>query len=266
VASAIVENVASIRQTAGSGPALAILTVLALADAGLSTATAADDRPFVLAIDPGHGGSNLGAAGPGGAVFEKKITLDVARRLRDRLSADPRIQVVLCRDQDVLVPIRARARCVQAAHADLFLSLHANASPPGVAPGTRRGFEVYVLSPQEIEDDAAVAAAREPDDADAVWAAHRVRNAAARSAKAAYVFEHRLKEAMGPRSSRGIRQRGASLDVLRGTGAPGVLVEIGFLDHPDEAAQLTSAAGQDRLALALARAVVDVGDARSRKH
>jgi N-acetylmuramoyl-L-alanine amidase len=251
---------------AGGGPALAIASVLAWKSGGLSTAAAAEDRPFVLAIDPGHGGSNLGAAGPGGTVFEKKITLDLARRLRDRLAAAPRIQVILCRDQDVLVPIRARARCVQTAHADLFLSLHANASPPGVAPGTRRGFEVYVLSPQEVEDDAAVAAAREPEDADAVWAAHRVRSAAARSARAAYVFEHRLKETLGPRSSRGVRQRGASLDVLRGTGAPGILVEIGFLDHPEESAQLTSAAGQDRLAMALARAVVDVGDVRSAKH
>ena len=224
-------------------------------------ANAAGARPLVVAIDPGHGGSNLGAVGPKAAFFEKKVTLDLARRLRDRLSPTEQIQVVLCRDEDVLVPIRARARCVQTAHADLFVSLHANASPPGVAPGTRRGFEVYVLSPQEIEDDAAVAAAREADDADAVWAAHRVRAAADRSAIAAHLFEHRLKEGLGARASRGIRQRGASLDVLRGTGAPGVLIEVGFLDHPEEGAILASPAGQDRVASALARAIVDFGAA-----
>jgi N-acetylmuramoyl-L-alanine amidase len=146
---------------------------------------------------------------------------------------------------------------VQTARADLFVSLHANATPPGMAAGVRRGFEIYVLSPQEIEDDAAVAAAREPDDADAAWAAHRVRAAAGLSATAAHLVEHRLKEALGARASRGIRQRGASLDVLRGTGAPGMLVEVGFLDHPEEGAALASPAGQDRLASALARAIVD---------
>ena len=235
-------------------------------------ATAPSARPLIVALDAGHGGSNLGAAGAVGAagakspVFEKKVTLELARRLRDRLSSDERVQVVLCRDEDVLVPIRARARCVQAAHADLFISLHANASPPGLAPGTRRGFEIYVLSPQEIEDDAALAAARQPDDADAAWAAHRVRADAARAASAAHLIERHLRDALGPRSSRGIRQRGAALDVLREAGAPGVLVEVGFLDHPEEGATLTSPVGQERIAAALAQAVLDLGAASSPEH
>jgi N-acetylmuramoyl-L-alanine amidase len=230
--------------------------------AGATPGSAAADRPLVVAVDPGHGGSNLGAASAPGAkttVFEKKVTLDLARRLRQRLATDQRVQVVLCRDGDVLIPIRARARCVQAAHADLFISLHANASPPGLAPGTRRGFEVYILSPQEIEDDAALAAARQPDVADAAWAAHRVRADASRATTAARLVEHRLRDALGQRSSRGIRQRGAALDVLRETGAPGVLVEVGFLDHPEEGASLASPSGQDRIAAALAHAIIEFG-------
>ncbi len=226
-----------------------------------SGAASAGPGRLVVAVDPGHGGSNLGAAGPGGAFFEKRITLELAQRLRDRLVAQKQVDVVMCRQADVLVPIRARARCVQAAHADLLVSLHANAAPAGVAPGSRRGFEVYVLSPQEIEDDAAVAAAEQTHDADAAWAAHQIRATASRSALAAHAVEARLKEALGPRSSRGIRQRGASLDVLRGTGAAGVLVEVGFLDHPDEGALLASPAGQEKLAAALARAVADFSTA-----
>src|SRR5205085_55048 len=110
-------------------------------------------RPrFVLAIDPGHGGSNLGAAGVGAAVFEKQITLEVGRRLRDRLAGRDGIDVVLCRDRDVRVPIRARARCVERSNASLFISVHANATPPNIAPGTRRGFEIYVLPPLEVEE------------------------------------------------------------------------------------------------------------------
>ena len=150
---------------------------------GRTFAMAIEGRTFVLAIDAGHGGSNLGAAGitdphgtsgpeAGRTIFEKQVTLALARRLRSQLAARSQVRVVLCREDDVMLPIRARARCAEEARADLFISLHANASPPGVARGTRRGFEIYVLSPQEREDDASLAAARAADPAEAVWAAH----------------------------------------------------------------------------------------------
>src|SRR5450432_3869391 len=113
--------------------------------------------PFVVALDPGHGGSNLGTVGAGG-LPEKDVTLALARQLRSRLEAAPGVRVVLCRDKDVLVPIRARSRCAAEARADLFLSLHANATPAGVAPGSQRGFELYVLPPEDVEDDATLAA------------------------------------------------------------------------------------------------------------
>jgi N-acetylmuramoyl-L-alanine amidase len=222
-----------------------------------SPAAAGDAPEFVVAIDPGHGGSNFGAAGDA-MVFEKRVTLELARRLRASLAGHPGIRVVLCRSEDTLVPIRARSRCAAQAQASLFISLHANAAPPGVARGTRRGFELYVLSPQEVEDDASLAERREVTDADAVWAAHRVRAAAARAVGAARVIEARLKATLGAAQSRGIRQTGASLDVLRGTNAPGVLVEIGFLDHPDEGAGLISPAGQQAIAGALAAAVIQL--------
>jgi N-acetylmuramoyl-L-alanine amidase len=210
---------------------------------------------FVLAIDPGHGGSNLGAAGVADTVFEKRVTLELARRLRALLKDDSDISVVLCRDDDVLVPIRARARCVEQARAALFISLHANASPPGVAPGSRRGFELYVLSPQEVEDDAAVAQLRSASPAEAAWAGHEIRAAAEQAGVAAHLIETKMKEALGVQTSRGIRQTGAALDVLRGTGTPSVLIEVGFLDHPQEGAMLASPSGQDQIARALAKAV-----------
>ena len=225
------------------------------------------NRPaFVIAIDAGHGGSNLGAAGitveaggtnAGRTIFEKQVTLALARRLRDRLAARADFRVVLCRQDDVMVPIRARARCAEQARADLFISLHANASPPGVAPGSRRGFEVYVLSPQEREDDASLAGARVADPADAVWAAHEAMAQAECSILAARLISTRLGERLGRDASRGVRQTGASLDVLRGAGAPAALVEVGFIDHPSEGQLLASAAGQEVIATALAAAVAD---------
>ncbi|HEY0707277.1 MAG TPA: N-acetylmuramoyl-L-alanine amidase, partial [Polyangia bacterium] len=99
---------------------------------------------FTVALDPGHGGSNLGAQGPGG-VLEKHLTLDLARRIEARLKERGQVKAVLCRTDDVAVPVRARVRCANEAKARLFLSLHANASPLGPRRGTQRGFELYVL-------------------------------------------------------------------------------------------------------------------------
>jgi N-acetylmuramoyl-L-alanine amidase len=210
---------------------------------------------FVVALDAGHGGSNLGAVAEGG-LLEKDVTLALARRVGARLERAGDVRVVMCRDRDVLVPIRARSRCAAAAGADLFLSLHANATPPGVAPGSQRGFELYVLPPEDIEDDATLAALGAPGAA-GVWASHVVRASASRSVAAARAVDRRLREALGGGLARGIRQTGAALDVLRGAGVPAVLVEVGFLDNPLDRPVLSSAAGRERVAEALADAVLD---------
>jgi N-acetylmuramoyl-L-alanine amidase len=242
------------------------LALIVLGAAGVVPAARAgapsEPAPFVVALDPGHGGSNLGAAAADGVV-EKQVTLALARRLRARLQATPGVRVVLCRDADVLVPIRARSRCAARAGADLFLSLHANATPAGVAPGSQRGFELYVLPPEDVADDALVAALGAPP-ADAVWSAHRTRAAGEASLAAATALEARLRTGLGAGLARGVRQGGAALDVLRGAGVPAVLVEVGFLDDPRDRPMLTTPAGQDRLAAVLAAGVRDVRAAAPR--
>jgi len=223
--------------------------------------------PFVVALDPGHGGSNLGKVAADG-VLEKDVTLALARRLAARLAAAPGVRVVVCRERDVLVPIRARARCAAEARADLFLSLHANATPEGVPPGSERGFELYVLPPEDVDDDATLAAlaarrAGAPSPAD-VWASRRVRALAPRAAEAAHALDGRLRAALGAGLARGVRQSGAALDVLRGTGAPSVLVEVGFLDSALDRALLESPTGQERVAAALAAGALEFKAAAAR--
>jgi N-acetylmuramoyl-L-alanine amidase len=244
-----------------SEPASTATSTSAPASTSASASTFAP--AFVVALDPGHGGSNLGAV-VGDGLKEKGVTLALARRLRARLQAASGVEVVLCRSEDVLVPIRARARCAATAHAQLFLSLHTNAAPPGVVPGSQRGFELYVLSPAEIEDDATLAALAAPSTAEGAWAGHQVRAAGERAVAAAHLIDVRLRQALGARAARGIRQSGAAVDVLRGTRAAGVLVEVGFLDNEQERAGLASAAGQDRIADAIAQAVLDFRSAALR--
>jgi N-acetylmuramoyl-L-alanine amidase len=98
-----------------------------------------------------------------------------------------------------------------------------------------------------------------------VWASHAIRAAASRSVAAARAIDRRLRQALGAGLARGVRQSGAPLDVLRGTRAPSVLVELGFLDSAFDRAILVSPVGQDRLAAALADAVLDFRAAAPRQ-
>src|SRR5689334_20098046 len=116
--------------------------ILALcATVGVAAAASPRVRPWVV-LDSGHGGSNPGAAGSVPGVVEKQVTLAVARRVRDRLTARG-LDVVMTRDDDRMLTLRQRAARADALAADVFVSIHANASPSR----SQRGYETYVLTP-----------------------------------------------------------------------------------------------------------------------
>jgi N-acetylmuramoyl-L-alanine amidase len=234
----------------------ALLVVVTSPVASATTAPVASDESFTVALDAGHGGSNLGAVGAAG-VFEKQLTLDLARRIERKLLARGQIKVVMCRSEDEMVPVRARVRCANQAGARLFLSLHANASPMGPRRGTQRGFELYVLPPKAVAADAQAAAATAPDAALAAFAAHRVRASAREAVAAASRFAWRLGDALGVDRDRGIKQGGATTDVLEGLEMPGILIEVGFLDHAVEGPYIVSEEGRGAIADALVRAIED---------
>jgi N-acetylmuramoyl-L-alanine amidase len=219
---------------------------------------AAVSLPFTVAIDPGHGGSNRGAATQQTDLYEKHVTLAIARRTAELLAGEPALRVVLCRSTDVLVPIRARVRCANQAGARLFISLHANAAGPTQLPGSQMGFELYLLPAREVDREVARVTLLARDDSEAAWAGHQVREAAKQSLAAARRIEWRLADALGHDRDRGIKQEGATLDVLQGLAMPAVLVEVGFLDHATEGRYLLSETGQRAIAAALAGAITDL--------
>ncbi|MEJ1098661.1 MULTISPECIES: N-acetylmuramoyl-L-alanine amidase [unclassified Pseudoxanthomonas] len=98
-------------------------------------------RPLVIAIDPGHGGQDSGAVGPGG-TYEKNVVLAIARELSRQINATPGMKAYLTRESDVFIPLPQRARKARAAGADMFVSIHADAAENRSA----RGSSVYVLS------------------------------------------------------------------------------------------------------------------------
>ncbi len=83
-------------------------------------------RVVTVVIDPGHGGEDPGAVGRGG-TYEKTVTLEIGHRLREMIAADPQMRVAMTRDGDFFVPLRTRVAKARAVHADLFVSIHADA-------------------------------------------------------------------------------------------------------------------------------------------
>lgn len=110
------------------------------------------DRKRIV-IDPGHGGHDPGAVGPNN-LYEKDVVLDIALKLRDILSANSSYEIFLTRDRDVFIPLEQRTAIANSKNADLFVSIHANASLRREA----KGIETYMLNWTNDEEAMKVAA------------------------------------------------------------------------------------------------------------
>ena len=217
-----------------------------------------------VVIDPGHGGADIGSRGPGGGS-EKHVTLSVARRLKGALEARLGVRVILTRDGDVAVGLDERAAVANNNKADLFISLHANASVRPAAAGA----EVFFLSLQEYGEQAqrAATAARESlpvfgggsRDIDVVqWRFAQARHIQDSSSFARTVEASlRARVTMTPRS---LQQ--APFRVLVGANMPAVLVEMGFMTNAAEEARLGSEGHQNAIVQAIVDAVIQFRDAR----
>jgi N-acetylmuramoyl-L-alanine amidase len=231
---------------------------------GSASADGAVERFDLVVLDAGHGGEDLGAQGRDG-VLEKDLVLDVARRLRARLVAAG-IRVVMTRDDDRTVALERRTAIANDARGDLFLSIHANAAPARSA----RGIETYFLSLEASDDAARTLAQREnsafgengtamPAGADplaSIFGDLIATEYLVESDEFARIAEKEL-TAVDTAPSRGVKQ--APFVVLMGVQMPASLVEIGFLTNAAEERTLGREEHRDRIADALARAVVAFG-------
>jgi N-acetylmuramoyl-L-alanine amidase len=216
---------------------------------------------FVAVVDPGHGGEQEGASGPGG-LREKQLTLQIARRVARRLERMGG-QVILTRLKDEAVPLAQRAALATALKADLFLSIHLN-SMPGRPKASTHGVETYFLSADASDASAKAVAAREnadrlageekdPDDPVAgILDSLGDAEALEESSRLAYAVQERLVKRVRA-EDRGVKQ--APFYVLAGARMAAVLVEVGFISHPQEARRLAQPAYQDEVAAAIAEGV-----------
>jgi N-acetylmuramoyl-L-alanine amidase len=222
------------------------------------------DRFDTVVLDAGHGGDDEGARGAHGIV-EKELVLDVARRLRARLNAAG-LQVLLTRERDVYVPLEDRTTIANEARGDLFISIHANAASARAA----RGIETFFLSLEASDDAARQVAAREnaafrdptvpavagDDPLVAILGDLAASELMQESDEFARLAQQEVASLDGA-PSRGVKQ--APFVVLMGLEMPAALVEIGFVTNPHDARALAGEQRRDRIADALARAVLEFG-------
>jgi N-acetylmuramoyl-L-alanine amidase len=223
----------------------------------------AAERPPRIVVDPGHGGDQEGAKGPAG-LLEKEVSLQIAQRVRDLLEEQLGAQVLLTRDEDESLPLPERVVFSNRQRPDLFLSIHANSMPTRRTRARIHGVETYFLSASASSDAARAAADRENSDAPVAREARgdstlalilqdlQRTEAHADSSRLAYAIHPRLVARSGS-TDRGVHQ--APFYVLSGVEAPAVLIEVGYISHPEEGARLGRAAHQEQLATAIVEGV-----------
>jgi N-acetylmuramoyl-L-alanine amidase len=210
-----------------------------------------------IVIDAGHGGHDPGALGH--RITEAELVLDVALRLEQLLQKERGIEVVMTRRSDVFIPLEERTAIANRAGADLFLSIHANASHNAAA----RGVETYYLNFASNPEAEAVAARENSASGRTLNALPEILRAIALNDK---LDESRdLAELVQRSMARRLRTHNANLKnlgvkrapfvVLIGAGMPSVLAEISFVTNKQEAALLRTGAYRQRIAQALVDAV-----------
>ncbi len=206
-----------------------------------------------IVIDAGHGGHDPGAQVKG--LNEADLVLDVALRLEQLLLKQPGAEVVLTRRTDVFIPLEERTAIANREGADLFLSIHANASRNARA----RGVETYFLNFASNPDAEAVAArensasGRTMHNLPDIVKAITLNNKLDESRDFATLVQRSMVQRLAP-TNKGLRDLGvkqAPFVVLIGAGMPSVLAEISFVTHPQEGRLLKSAAYRQRIAEAL---------------
>jgi N-acetylmuramoyl-L-alanine amidase len=221
-------------------------------------------RDIVVAVDPGHGGEDPGAIGRG-RTHEKIVTLQIARRLKALIDAEPGMRAVLTRDGDYYVGLRKRMQIAREQRADLFVSIHADAFRDKRVHGS----SVYVLSRRGASSEAARWLAAQENSADLVGGVSlddkdevlasvlldlsqsATQQASLAAAQEIYQELHRVGKVHGGR----VQQAG--FVVLKSPDIPSMLVETGFISNPQEERRLTEPQYQQRMARAMLGGIKD---------
>jgi len=221
-------------------------------------------RPLIIAIDAGHGGKDPGAVNRNTGTQEKHVALAIARELARQVDATPGLRAHLIRNSDVFIELPARSRMARAAHADMFISIHANASKTNLAA---RGASVHLLSTRGASSQYARWLANEENAADLIGGVRPRSDDVVTNVLLSLAQSGTMKASQdaGNHVLEQLRQVGrihsqhleyANLSVLRNADMPAMLVETGFLSNREDERLLVSPAYQRRVANAILQGVI----------
>lgn len=224
--------------------------------------TRGTDRPFIVVLDPGHGGEDPGAIGPGG-TREKDVVLQVALLLRERINARADMRAVLTREGDYFMPLHARVQKARRVQADLLISIHADA----FYTPRPQGASVFALSERGATSGAARWLADKENAADGIGGVYaKVQDPGLRQALLDMSTTAQIQDSLrvggallgelgriGRLHKPQVEQAGFA--VLKAPDIPSVLVETAFISNPEEEIRLREIGQQNLLADALMRGI-----------
>jgi N-acetylmuramoyl-L-alanine amidase len=244
-----------------SSAAMKAVVPAAAAPPPIKPALPKSDPRKIIVIDAGHGGVDPGTIGAKGTL-EKNVTLAMARELKRQLEATGVYKVVMTRDSDVYIPLEDRTMIARAAHAEMFISLHADSHEEA----SLRGASIYTLSEEASDAEAAALAAKE-NKSDVLAGVDLSRTSEAvssilidlaqrdtknRSSELAGLLVESLKA-----DTTVLRRphRQAGFVVLKAPDIPSVLIEMGYLSSRQDEADLNNPKYRAKLARAILRSV-----------
>ncbi len=216
------------------------------------------NRVLLIAVDAGHGGEDPGAHGRRG-THEKDVTLAIARRLKAQIDDTPGMRAILIRDGDYFIPLGGRVDKARKAHADLFVSVHADSFPRSNAHGS----SVFALSEHGATSASARWLAKKENEADliggvnlAVKDPYLARTLLDLSQTATIndslkLAKQVLREVGGINTLHRGHVEQAGFAVLKSPDIPSILVETAFISNPTEELKLKDEAYQDKMARAI---------------
>ena len=219
-----------------------------------------------VVIDAGHGGKDTGTIGPNG-LLEKDLVLDVALRLGRLITKQLGAEVVYTRSDDTFIPLGERTAIANRAKADLFISVHANASPDQSATGV----ETYYFNLHGDKKATDVAMRENATDENAISDLNDLLKKAVLQTKLeeSKEFAQKVQDALAVNSikmnsnahDRGVRK--APFVVLIGASMPSILAEIGFVSNPHDEKQLKRNDQREKIAEALLKGVTEYANTLS---
>lgn len=235
-----------------------LTTTAPIPTAKLSKLPASGKRDIVIAIDPGHGGEDPGAIGPGG-LREKDIVLMIAKELQRQINAEKGFRAELVRTGDYFIPLRRRTEIARKKGADLFVSVHADAAPRAAAFGA----SVFALSDSGATSETARWLADSENRSDLIGGAGNVKLHDKDAMLAGVLLDlsmtaslsssldvgQKVLSNMGritPLHKKRVEQAGFM--VLKSPDMPSILVETGFISNPGESKKLSNRSHQQALA------------------